>query len=137
MKTECTFQEACTKCKKEGGKFWLINALHPVKYSWYADKQTFINQHGSQFKFDGSEFNLRWIYEPPQKSAFQEWCDKTEFYYDEGLDQSYDAVAELVNREREKGWNAHHEAVVKLISEFSFKPCPEYLIEQIEKLREP
>jgi hypothetical protein len=130
MKTECTFQEACTKCKKEGGIFYARDVPAAYKYSWDKDRKIFINECGRQFEFDGSEFDMVWIYEPPQKSAFQEWSDRTPHPWNDDISQIYIGG-------RQEGWNAHHEAVYKIIGKRRYEQLEHALLEEIKKLREP
>ncbi len=81
--------------------------------------------------------------EPPQKSAFQEWSKSQRvnavLETIEGNAESWVVKigSDEVENFRKEGFNFALECVVKLLDDFSFKPSPEYLQEQIEQLKEP
>jgi hypothetical protein len=121
---ECTFQDASTRAKKEGGIFWARDVFEPYKYSWDDDLQYYVNQSGNPFEFNGSEFDIIWIYEPPQKSAFQE-CESK--YLLDSPEVSCHEVAKDF-------WNSAIDACLKVI-DFPFFYST--IREKIKELREP
>jgi hypothetical protein len=133
QRIECSFEGAYKRAKKHRGVFWARDVYKPNKYSWDRDGKVFVDQHGYPFKFDGSEFDMIWIYEPPKRSAFKEWIETI----CSSKKQSGDYLR------RKEGWNAHHEAVVKLKEKVGIysaskeNHCFLVEVEEFEKLREP
>jgi hypothetical protein len=125
---ECTLQEAVEKCDRFGGRF-----RHPHGDIWYICDETsvYTEHNNTPFELDIVDFRNKWIYEPPEKSPFQEWNLKTP--------TTGERHHQHIQKEgRKEGWKAHHEAVEKLKCDktasgrFFFIPVDEF-----DKLKEP
>jgi len=128
---ECTLQEAVGRCKKDGGTFWMKDHIEPYKYRYDSDDLNpckIIDEKGNKFELEWVDFERTWVYEPPQKSAFQWWVENA-------------GIMGLTDTMRKKeGWNAALEEVMKLeIRTYGdTKMSPEKMIppDQVKKLIE-
>jgi len=130
-KIVCTLQEASEKCKKEGGVLIFRDCRYIVDDTGFIVSEI---SPGIGLPMNVDFFSEKCIYEPHQKSAFQEWNAKhccTIPVGERGL-----------NTHRREGWNAHHEAVEKLF--MSSRTLDEYgnifvslKKHEFDKLREP
>lgn len=122
---ECTLQEASELSKKEGGYFWRKDAAKPMKYYYSMDDGYIYDADlGHRFELWAGAFSCIWIYEPPEKSAFQKfWGSIPERhrkkYYDEGV---FGFV-----------WNA---AIDRIVNDPQIMLTPSE-VEKIKALREP
>lgn len=122
---ETTLQDAIKRHKKEGGLFW---------------------EKGKEFmrynpKYDIDEFNMNfsieqvcavWVYEPPQKTAFQEWHKNT-YHYALPDNVPYERRIEL----RKEGWNGLSDLLISIIKEKYGTVIAAAICCEIEKLKEP
>ena len=131
MKIECTLQEACEKAKKDGGMFWASGITAPRKYKYSPDSDCFVDESGCNFTLVSFDFNRNWIYEPPQKSVFQELRSTYPLL---SVDKGVYEIARYF-------WNAAIAAVLKTEitvtkHDGSISKTGIFPTEQIEKLRE-
>jgi hypothetical protein len=119
MKNEYTINEAIKMCKKDGRMRRIDDPEGWIDKSDFSDRE---------FYFTVKDAEMLWIYEPPKKSAFQEWNDKTPYGYGE------EHHCTVLKDGRKQGWNAHHEAVSNIISQIRSKSIT-LSREEFEKLR--
>lgn len=127
---ECTLQEAVEFCRNNGGQFWM-KEYQSQKYHISDIAGHVVDHESNCLNLTCDHFKHTWIYEPP-KSSFQKWNDNCL-----PMTLTDDSPKNTLQKGRREGWNANNEAVIELVKELIHKALPEYIIEQIEKLREP
>lgn len=121
---ETTLKGAIGKCKKDGGYFY--DPKGP--YRWKVDKYGRVVNYddGEMFELHQRDFETKWIYEPPQKSAFQEWLAEEVHVID--------TIKATENRK--EGWNAAIDKVIEICISIPGFPGGERF-EKIDSLKEP
>jgi len=114
---QCTLQEALELCKNFGGRAVEIIDRDDTKI------RSFFGKDVDHLKFTLAEMKHKWSYEPPKKSAFQEWNEKNPLRWDDSLSQ------------RKDGWVGFAESLHKILERTP--NIPDVVFETIEKLKEP
>jgi len=97
---ECTLQEAVELCMENGGTFHKDTTQAAIYYYNNAGAVCEVCNPSVKFKLMTADFNHTWIYEPPKKSAFQEWESHNTFLTETG------AEYQAAKQGRKEGWNA-------------------------------
>jgi len=119
---ECTLQEAVEKCQNGEDDGMIYPADDRNNNGRKYTKYDLLNLKVALFK--PVDFGRTWLYEPPQKSAFQEWNDIEPVVF------RYESLEDNIRDKRKEGWNAAIEVVLELQK-------ADRTWEQIEKLKEP
>lgn len=124
---ETTLQDAVERCKRDGGTFKRLKCADPLVF--HVDEFGNVNDSdGDALQLCCSDFIEKWIYEPPKRSAFQEWSDKQMRRVAEGTNDKFSYSA-VVSNTRE-AWNAAIDAVLNGFGE------GHYFVGAIKELKE-
>lgn len=126
MGKECTLREAVELCKKNGGRF--RSKSEAIGMIFYINNHGEIKNAGGRdnsklnFILHPTDFDLTWIYEPPEQSAFQKWNSSGMNYHENRIEY----------QERKKGWNA---AITKTL-DILINEDINNVLEKVTKLKE-
>lgn len=95
---ECTLEQAVELCEKNGGRVKSENGIFDMS-----------NTDLREMSFTVEEILLKWIYEAPKQSSFQEWDGEHPLIMFSGH-----TPAEFHRKGRKEGWNAAIDEVLKL-----------------------
>lgn len=121
---ETTFQDAVERCTKNGGRFCYSKGNY-----WTVNKEGEIVAEvgNAPFTLFSQHFGQKWNYEPPQKSAFQEWLETS----------SSSHFGRTENCLRKEGWNGFADHMVKWCDGWFPESLREIIINKIQNLKEP